>query len=128
MDESTEKRRSYQLILPFPPSVNHYWRHYEGRTLLSAQGRKYRYEVRGAVYKTLQRAPEPLRGPLSIDIEVAMPDRRKRDLDNLLKGLLDALAYAKIYEDDSQLHMIVISRYPYPVAKGRVSVNVFEQT
>jgi len=39
-----------------------------------------------------------------------MPDRRKRDLDNLLKCPLDALHHAKIICDDSQIDKITISR------------------
>ena len=43
-------------------------------------------------------------------ISLFPPDRRKRDLDNVLKALLDALQHAGCYDDDSQLDDIRIVR------------------
>ena len=34
-----------KLELPFPPSMNRYYRNLNGRTLLSAKGRKYKNDV-----------------------------------------------------------------------------------
>lgn len=47
---------------------------------------------------------------LSLTIDAYPPDRRKRDLDNILKSLLDALQHAGIYSDDSQIDILKISR------------------
>jgi crossover junction endodeoxyribonuclease RusA len=38
------------------------------------------------------------------------PDRRRRDLDNLAKPTLDALEHAGVYEDDSQIDLLIIRR------------------
>jgi crossover junction endodeoxyribonuclease RusA len=38
------------------------------------------------------------------------PDRRRRDLDNLQKPLLDALQHAGVYEDDSQVDLLLSRR------------------
>jgi len=43
-------------------------------------------------------------------ITVHPPDRRRRDLDNLLKSLLDSLQHAGLYADDSQIDQIHIYR------------------
>lgn len=103
--------RECWLVLPYPPSVNHYYRNVSGRTLISAAGRAYR--VRVAVEMSLQR-PKPIRGPmrgrLRLEVEVYPPDRRRRDIDNVLKGLLDALQHGGLYEDDSQVEAISIYR------------------
>ncbi|NBW22487.1 MAG: RusA family crossover junction endodeoxyribonuclease, partial [Caulobacteraceae bacterium] len=40
-------------------------------------------------------------GSVRVVIEAFPPDRRKRDLDNILKSLLDALTHAGVWEDDS---------------------------
>jgi crossover junction endodeoxyribonuclease RusA len=98
------------LVLPYPPSVNHYWRHVGPRVLLSRQGRVYRDAVTLAVYQ--QGAPR-LTGRLSLTLLVRCPDRRARDLDNMLKATLDALAYAGVYASDSQidrLHVELLAR------------------
>lgn len=95
-----------ELTLPFPPSVNTYWRHLSkgplaGRTLLSEDGRKYRTAVQQAM--VLNRVPGVGENRIRVDIEARMPDRRRRDLDNVPKALLDALTHAGFWADDSQI-------------------------
>lgn len=100
------------LRLPYPPTVNTYWRHITrgalaGRVLISARGRAFRSEVNKAALAWDNR-PFRLIGPLSVEITVFPPDRRKRDLDNLPKAILDALQHAGVYADDSQIHRLLI--------------------
>jgi len=118
-------RRHYELTLPYPPTVNLYY--INGR-ILTANARKYRLAVQGAIYDLLGKTAKPLEGDLTMDIVVAHPDRIKRDLDNLLKGLLDAMQHAKIYRDDNQIVDFRISKHEKAVKGGEVRVNVFEQT
>jgi len=40
------------------------------------------------------------------------PDRRRRDLDNIQKPVLDALEHAGVYEDDSQVDLLITRRGP----------------
>lgn len=89
------------VTLPWPPSVNTYWRNFDGRMIISAKGREYRESVGDQIL--LQRAAKFFQGKLRVVIEAARPDRRRRDLDNLLKATLDGLAHAGVYEDDSQI-------------------------
>lgn len=98
------------LQLPFPPSVNKYWRHpttgkLAGRHLISEHGRAYREAVRSIFHgwPSACLVHRPITGPVVVDIEAFMPDRRRRDLDNLLKGLLDSLTHAGVWEDDNQV-------------------------
>jgi crossover junction endodeoxyribonuclease RusA len=90
-----------QITLPWPPSVNAYWRTVQGRMLISEAGRDYRKAV--ADQMLLQRAQKHFDGPLQLTVEAYRPDKRRRDLDNLLKATLDSLAHAGVYEDDSQI-------------------------
>lgn len=94
------------LSLPFPPSMNTYWRNVNGRTLLSAKGRRYKVEVIAAVYEQLKRKPQPLAGDIAVKIEFYPPDNRKRDMDNYYKALFDSLTTAGAWEDDSQIKHI----------------------
>lgn len=93
-----------KLVLPYPPSVNHYWRHARGRHYVSDEGKAYRKAVADVAPR------RKLTGRLEVVIDVLPPDRRKRDLDNVLKALLDALAHAGTYEDDSQIDCLLVER------------------
>ena len=90
-----------QITLPWPPSVNTYWRNFDGRMIISARGREYRETVGDQM--TLQKMVKHYAGALRVEIEAFRPDKRRRDLDNLLKATLDGLAHAGVYEDDSQI-------------------------
>ncbi|MFW6061885.1 MAG: RusA family crossover junction endodeoxyribonuclease, partial [Planctomycetota bacterium] len=76
------------IHLPYPPSVNHYFRNVRGRTLISRQGREYRK----AVCRLLaDRGLAPMQGPVGMLLQAHPPDRRRRDLDNLMKAVWDSL-------------------------------------
>lgn len=90
-----------EITLPWPPSVNTYWRNFDGRMIISARGREYRETVGDQM--TLQKMVKRYTGALRVEIEAFRPDKRRRDLDNLLKATLDGLAHAGVYEDDSQI-------------------------
>jgi crossover junction endodeoxyribonuclease RusA len=94
------------IRLPWPPSVNHYWRQFRGRSILSEAGRRYRKDAEAAIVKAGVRAP--LQGHVAIRLRAVFPDRRRRDLDNLPKAVLDALGRGKTYRDDSQIKLLII--------------------
>ena len=96
-----------ELELPYPPSVNRYWRRVGPRTIISREGREYREAVAGILRDV---GIPPFTGPVCVVIHAYMPDRRRRDLDNLLKATLDALAYGGAYHDDSQVDELHIYR------------------
>ena len=62
------------LELPFPPSINGYWRAYRRGShctqIISQKGRDYREEV----ISLLQSHTEPLRGRLMVKIDLYPPD------------------------------------------------------
>lgn len=93
------------LTLPYPPTVNTYYRNVKGRTLISKKGREYRKAVIATVPMTAM-----MKGKLSVRIIAHVPDKRRRDLDNLLKAPLDALQAAGVYLDDSQIDSLFIAR------------------
>ena len=78
-----------EFDLPWPPSVNHYYRHVGPRVLISRDGRKYREVVAGIVR---QSGAQMFTGPIAMHGVFYPPDRRRRDLDNVGgKALIDAL-------------------------------------
>jgi hypothetical protein len=65
----------------------------------------------------------PIAGRLAVTIDVHPPDRRRRDLDNALKALLDALQHGGAYHDDAQIDDLHIRRGAC-VSGGRVCVRL----
>lgn len=110
------------LSLPWPPSVNHYYRRVGNATLISREGRRYRDHVAREVLK----AGSPhVSGRLAVRIIASPPDNRRRDLDNLQKALLDALAKAGAFDDDSQIDRLCVERGRVTTG-GRVRIQVTE--
>ena len=111
-----------RFIIPYPPSVNRMWRTYRGRILLSKEGRAYYDECTLGVAS--QRGGT-MRGPVKVRLWVSPPDRRRRDLDNVLKPIMDLGTKAKIWDDDSQLVEIHATKED-PIKGGRVVMEVKE--
>ena len=109
-----------EIDLPFPPSVNHYYRRVGPRTLISREGRAYRDTV---VSTLAALGVSPLDGPLDVEIELYPPDRRRRDCDNSMKALLDSLQHGGAYVDDSQIVRLVVEKRD-PVPGGRALVRI----
>lgn len=98
---------SQSLTLPFPPSINHYWKH-RGRTAgvyLSKEALAYREAVKHSIVAT-----KPLETRLSVSVKLHAPNRRKYDIDNRVKSLLDALTHSGAWLDDELIDHIQITR------------------
>lgn len=118
---------SEPLVLPWPPSANHVWRHVflGGRhcTLLSREGRRFRQAAMlAAIAWRAGRAP--LDGKLAVRVAAVAPDRRKRDLDNLLKATLDALTHAKVWHDDGQIDRLEVERAGPDKGRPRLEITI----
>ncbi len=109
-----------RIELPWPPSVNHYYRRVGPRTLISRAGRAFRADV-GRILAARRLAPAL--GRLAVTVEVFPPDRRRRDTDNLLKSLLDAIQHGGAFPDDSQIVWLLTYRVQV-VSGGRVVVTI----
>jgi crossover junction endodeoxyribonuclease RusA len=111
------------LLLPWPPSVNHYWGTNGKYRYITDRGKQYREDVLSAAYQAYCGKPAIIRCAVKVTIEANPPDRRARDLDNLLKAPLDALAKAGVIIDDKQVDDLRIYRGPL-VQQGRLMVTV----
>jgi Holliday junction resolvase RusA-like endonuclease len=110
----------FEVVLPYPPSINHYWRRVGPRTLISREGRRFRERVLAIL---AARQVEPLTGPLAMQVEIFPPDHRRRDIDNVQKALLDALQHGGAYADDSQIVDLSIRKHA-PVDGGKSVVHI----
>lgn len=107
--------------MPFPPTLNLYRRY---RVNYSKKSRKpfvQSYQTqeaknfRGYVFE--KAFGKKVKGRCSVEIDLYPPDRRKRDIDNYTKVLLDSLTEAKIWHDDECIDVLLVKKMP-PVKKG----------
>jgi len=104
------------LTLPFPPSVNGYWRSIRGRQILSERGRAYKASA--------LRVPMALTpGSVAVTMRLYPPDRRQRDLDNYFKAVGDVIKNRAI-EDDSQIRRLVLEWCPADKSNPRVELEI----
>jgi crossover junction endodeoxyribonuclease RusA len=103
--------------------VNTYYRHVGYRTLISREGRTFRTNVCALLAGGGPRKP-PAGGRVALAMDAFPPDRRRRDLDNLLKPTLDALQHGGVYEDDSQIDLLLVRRREPDRPDGHVAVHV----
>lgn len=96
-----------RLTLPYPPSVNHYWCASGKRRYISHAGRKFR---RDSFYLIKAARCPRFEGDVWVSIELYPPDKRRRDVDNVLKPILDCLQYGGVITDDFQVSDLRIRR------------------
>ena len=113
------------VTLPWPPSVNHYWRHVGRRVLISRAGREYRRAICGLLAGTGGPRKPPAGGRIALAMDAFPPDRRRRDLDNLHKSVLDSLEHAGLYLDDSQIDLL-LTRRRETVKGGKIEIRLDE--
>ena len=93
----------YLSTLPIP-KTNRYIRTRRGKVFKPP--RVTLWETR-ALWEIMQQySGEPVEGKLSVEIVIKLPNRRRRDIDNMLKSLWDILERAKVIKDDNQIYEI----------------------
>ncbi len=113
----------YQFVLPYPPSVNSYWRRRGSQYYISKKGQQYRKDVQQIIHHL--KLDIFTKSRLRIKVIADMPDARRRDLDNILKSLLDSLIHAGFAEDDEQFDDIRVIR-GVKISGGRVEIKITE--
>ena len=95
-DLATEVPADFRL--PFPPSVNALYRAVGGRSILSAAYRAWKIEA-GKVLNSQR--PRKFIGPVSVEVTLCPPNKRRRDIDNAgFKAVLDLLVSHQIIQGD----------------------------
>lgn len=87
---------SIRVTLPWPPSVNRYWRSFRGRNILSKEARAYKVAARAVI----ERNGWKVTGPVRVAFTLYPPDKRLRDGDNVGKPMFDALVSAGAIDGD----------------------------
>lgn len=122
-----------ELRLPYPPSVNHYYKKRAVRkkepphrlsvvTYISKDGKDYRYTVAEHVWEQIGTPPK-LRERLAVKVFLYPGPGRVQDVDNGLKSLFDSLEYSQVFINDSQIDQLLVVR-KRRVAVARVEVII----
>jgi crossover junction endodeoxyribonuclease RusA len=96
------------LELPYPPSVNTYWRANGKRRFISKEGQLFKLAVQAYCFREKIESFGDSR--LNVYISIHPRSKRRFDLDNCLKAILDAMMSAGVYDDDSQIDFLSIKR------------------
>ena len=114
------------LRLPYPPSINHYYVRTKKGLAIKPEGVWYRQQVGFLV--AIARLPRKFLGneKVQVTIHAFTPDRIPRDVDNILKCLLDALTDAHVWGNDKQVYDLHITKDYDTQKKGYVEVTVSE--
>jgi len=115
---------SYKFELPWPPSVNGYWRTFRNRQIISKRGREYRKESI-EVMQSLGLCGENVSRRLCVRLKLYPPTLRKYDCDNFTKAVFDSMTHAEFWEDDEQVDRLTIEKCE-KIKGGKVVVIVEE--
>lgn len=118
--------RTARFDMELPPSNNNFYTVSRGRKILSAAARMWRDSVVPKICRDLAMQQEwvPICSPeqCMVTIHFTPPDRRRRDIDGVIKHALDAMTRAGVYEDDSLVSRLYVVRHP--ASKGLAGLNI----
>jgi len=71
---------------------------------------------------------KPIEGKVKVHIDVFPPDKRKRDLDNINKCLLDSIQHAGIIKDDYDIDYLSMRRCEvFEGGKVRIEISEYKE-
>ena len=120
-----EASRCLHLTLPFAVLTPDNRRFHAGKGHVLTGRYRQRKEAIYLLAISQTRPPRPVfpTEPLEVDLAFFMPDKKKRDPTNLLKGLLDALE-GVVYNDDKQIDALSWRRLAMDRESPRVEVSI----
>lgn len=113
----------YKFTLPYPPSVNGYWRSFNGRQIISKRGRDYVGAVKSKM-ESINLNNELVSSRMHVSIKINPPTLRKYDVDNFAKGVFDSLTKCRFWVDDEQVDKLTIEKGE-KIKGGNVEISVY---
>lgn len=109
----------------WPPSVNHIWRHGKNhkKTYKTEVAKKWQSDNDLSDHATSSESFGKAR--ICVALTMFPPDKRKRDIDNFTKCVIDQMQAFKVFDDDSQIDSLLIIRKQ--VVKGGKILAVVEE-
>ena len=87
---------------------------------MTAKAKKFKEDFLASINKQLPMKYKPMSGDLEMKYFLTFPDKRKRDCDNYWKLVLDTMN-GVVYEDDSQIQKLIISK---KIVKGKSGIVI----
>lgn len=90
-----------------PPSINNYW--------IKGLNKTNRLSLRALHFNAVMKRfinPCGYGGKVQVDIQFAPPDRKIRDIDNIVKPIFDSLSKCGLILDDKQVEKLTVERLP----------------
>lgn len=89
------------------------WDRRHGRIYTPDTAKRWREAVAWAALGAMNKLPgerEPFRACVELRLYFTLPDNRKADLDNLVKGTVDAIVEAGVMHDDNQVVRLLATK------------------
>ena len=96
-------------------SVNKYYRSWQGRVLISKDGRIFKKDVDMFLNNYVK-----VKGKIKLTLILYFKDKRKRDVDNYAKVLIDCLKN-KLFEDDDMIYKLYMEKH---IAYGENKIEI----
>ena len=129
--ENAPEARRFEVLLtlPWPPSTNTIWRSLRsgpmaGRVLLSKAGREFFKVAQAAVLA--QSGYRFFDGRVGVELLLHPPTKRSFDIDNRCKAALDACTKGGLWDDDSQIDVLIVRRAEV-VKGGKLTVRAWQE-
>lgn len=116
------QNNTYDLELPWPPSLNNYRSCVRGRLMTVAAGRTY-FDLVAWIIKKKRLHTLEIAQPVLITLTMHPPSKRSFDCSNFLKAYEDALVKAGFLEDDHWIEYDGIKKGE-PVKNGLLKVHL----
>lgn len=112
------------ITLPFPPSANNLFINVGKRRVKS---KKYRDWIDEAGWRLTMQKPQKFKGKVKVSIYAARPDKRKRDIANLEKAVVDLLVAHLIIRDDSLVETMTLGWVTDNLKGVSVTITAIEE-
>jgi len=90
-----------KLTIPYPVPAHACFRNLTGKGRVKTS--RYRTWIRAAGNEVMAQRREHFDGDVTLSLIAKRPDKRRRDLDNLLKASQDLMVHCGILDDDQQI-------------------------
>jgi len=107
--------------ITYPPSANRLWRAVRGRQIKSAEYRQW-LEANAAHALAWPRVVA-LDGHYALHVVATAPDKRRRDLDNLLKPIGDLIQHLGLVTDDKNMRRLTAEWGSAPSAGVQITIK-----